>query len=900
MTDSMMSDPWPRLKPLCRISLNALPNLLLGLSLLLGFSFGSAAEEPHHFSTAGFCSLPDSPRRVFNFNPGWRFQKADVSGAQAVEFDDSSWPGANLPHGLEILGENASGMRNYQGPAWYRKRFKLPASMQGQKIVLYFEAIMGKSEVWVNGARVASHFGGYLPIAAEIGGLLHCDDRDNVVAVLADNSDDPTYPPGKPQGLLDFTYAGGIYRDVFLIATGPVHVTLPELSQTVAGGGVFVAVTEASGRRAQIQVRTEVLNAGTTPRHITLRTLLEDANGRELARLEEGADLAVGGARQFEQPMNVTNVHLWHPDDPYLHYVRTEVLDGGKVVDSLRTRFGIRLFEMRGKDGFYVNQQPIGHKLSGANRHQDYVYVGNALPNSGQWRDAKLLRQGGCNIIRAAHYPLDPAFLDACDELGLLVTVANPGWQFFNDKEPLFARRVLADTRAMVRRDRNRPSVLLWETALNETDAQPLSMLKEMHRIVHEEFPFPGAFTATDARLAKPAGFDFYYWGGAGDSKCSFAREYGDEVDNFFSHNAMVRVNRAWGEAPLLNQALIRAHDLDEVFSTPPGQIGAALWCGIDHQRGYHPDPFWGGLLDVFRIPRYSYYLFQSQYDPGFKLEGIQTGPMVYIAHELTQISGSDVVVFSNCEEVRLTWLGKVIGTQKADVSPGHAPHPPVIFKNVFNFHELTKSWGDDNSARNIEMTAEGIIDGQVVCRQSKKYPERTSRLQLTLDDAGIGLVADGSDFVPIRATVVDNKGIPKILASEYVRFEIEGDGEIIGGEFNHANPMKTEMGTATALVRAGTHPGIIRVRASADGLTSAEEISIQAVAPDLSLLYDATYAVSAKTAAMPSRKTDPSQPSASAPAGNFQKAQEEIRRLKLEITSRDQTIMKLRGDVQQ
>ena len=117
--------------------------------------------------------------------------------------------------------------------------------------------------------------------------------------------------------------------------------------------------------------------------------------------------------------MSATNAHFWHPDDPYLYYIRTEVREQGKLLDSLRTRFGIRLFEMRGQEGLFVNHQPFRPELNGVNRHQDYAYVGNALPNSGQWRDAKLLREGGCNIVRAAHYPPDPAFMDACDELGL-------------------------------------------------------------------------------------------------------------------------------------------------------------------------------------------------------------------------------------------------------------------------------------------------------------------------------------------------------------------------------------------------------------------------------------------------------------------------------------------------
>ncbi len=279
-----------------------------------------------------------------------------------------------------------------------------------------------------------------------------------------------------------------------------------------------------------------------------------------------------------------------------------------------------------------------------------------------------------------------------------------------------------------------------------------------------------------------------------------------------------------------------------------------------------------------------------------FKLEGIQTGPMVYIAHELTQVSGSDVVIFSNCEEVRLSWLGKVIGTQKPDRGSYGAPRPPIIFKNVFSFHELTQGWGDDNSARKFEMVAEGLINGTVVCRQSKKYPERATGLRLTLDDVGIALAADGSDFVPVRATVIDNKGIPKVLSAEYVRFEVEGAGELIGGDFNHANPMKTEMGTATALIRAGTRPGIIRVRATAEGLAPAEDLLIQTIKPGLALLYNPADAAHARVSNASLDKPAATPARASLTEKELRKMQAEIQRLKLELTSRDQAIMDLRS----
>lgn len=845
------------------------------------------------FSTAGFYAIPGSPRQVFNFNPGWRFYKGDIKGAEAPAFNDRDWEVVNVPHGLEVEKENASGMRNYQGPAWYRKTFTLPAGSASHRFVVYFEAVMGKARLWINGRQVAEHFGGYLPFSADITPYLNREGAPNVIALLADNSDDPSYPPGKPQGDLDFTYLGGIYRDVFLIQTNPVHVSHTTQSHTIAGGGVYVGVKDVQGSSARMDVKTEVTNESSTAASILLRSTLEDMDGQQILQQEQRFRLKAGASRQLVQEMKPEQIRPWHPDSPYLHYIRTEVLVNGKVVDSYRTRFGIRLFEMRGDDGLFVNRQYIGHKLSGVNRHQDYAYVGNALPNTGQWRDAKLLREGGVTIVRAAHYPMDPAFVDACDELGLLLATATPGWQFFNTKDPLFEKRIGEDVRNMARRDRNYASVLLWETALNETDDQTISMMKEQHRITHEEMPYPGIFTVSDVDKAKLAGFDFYYHGGMQEEKCSFTREYGDggEVENFYSQNAMTRVKREWGEQAMLNQAMVRADGLNGIFGTPPKRIGAAIWCGIDHQRGYHPDPFWGGLLDVYRMPRYSYYLFKSQYDAGFKLNGIQTGPMIYITHELTQASGADVVIFSNCDEVRLTWLGKVIGIMKPDSTQRIMPHAPFIFSNVFNYHEISSKWR--NRSDKVEMIAEGLINGKVVCREVKKYAERTTGIQLTIDSLGTGLVADGSDFVPVRATIIDNKGIPKVLAAENIRLEvIAGDGDIIGGNVTTINPMKAQFGTATFLLRAGVTPGKIRIRATADGLKSSE-LTVVSTSARLPLLYSDTA----------SRRADPFQAplqlhQPSLTDSDIEKVKEENTRLRLQLTSKEQEIMEMRSKI--
>jgi len=871
--------------------------------VIIGLIYGSITWIPlnsqtqsNHFSAAGFYPIDKSPRKVFNFNPAWRFFKGDIEGAHEQEFDDVHWELANLPHGLEILSENASGGRNYQGIAWYRKKFNV-AKTTSERVYLYFEAVMGKCEVWVNGQKVIEHFGGYLPFAADVTKVLTNDGSYNVVAVRADNSDSDLYPPGKPQGNLDFTYLGGIYRDVYLIKTSAVHISLPELSNTVAGGGVFFATLDVNGNEALLEARAEVINHSNQTQKLIIKTTLEDAEGNSIKTINQKIILKGGTVKQLSTQFKAENVHFWHPDDPYLHFFKTEVFSNGELVDCFRTRFGIRLFEMRGAEGLFMNKKYIGKKLIGANRHQDYTYVGNALPNSGQWRDAKLLREGGCYIVRAGHYPLDPAFYDACDEFGILVTTANPGWQFFNFEDSIFEQRLYEDTRALVRRDRHVASMLMWETAINETPKQPAHVMKKMHEITHQEYPFPGVFTVADVKEARSAGLDLNYHGNS-DTINSFTREYGDgrEVDNFYSQNAKTRIKMEWGEHALLQQALVQAKNLNDLYTTPKVRIGGSLWCGIDHQRGYHPDPFWGGLLNGVRIPRYTYYLYQSQYNPDYKVPGVKVGPMLFVAHELTQVSPKDIVIFSNCDEIRLTWMGKDLDTQKPDNHEewDDLPHPPFVFKDVFDLHDISKYDEWRRKTREFELVAEGFINGKVVVRKVKPYAEKSVGLKLEIADEGMPLTANGSDFIPVRAYIVDRDGAKKVLAREYVYFEIEGPAEVIGGVENHANPVLTKsMGIATALVRAETTSGRITVTAHAEGLESAS-ISLESVEPTFSLLFDEQYQKASKKPehdfVIIESKRGSDSPS------DVEQLQEEIKKLRLEVTSKHQDIMDLRN----
>lgn len=408
-----------------------------------------AQTYPPDFSVAGFFQLPGCGREVVSANPNWRFIKQEVAGAEKPSFDDSKWLPVNLPHGLELLPANASGDINYQGPAWYRTHIKIPADWRGKHITLYFEAVMGKAKVWIDGQLVAEHFGGYLPIVID-GTKSFRPGKTSVVAVRANNSDDASYPPGKPQNLLDFCYFGGIYRDAWLIASDAVHITDANQSDTVAGGGAFVHCDAASTNAAALTVRTEVENSSAKNQSVILKMTLRDPASNIVAQAESTEAIAPGMRHTFENKLSVANPPLWTPDSPQLYSVELRLVSAdGKALDGGSVATGLRTLEFRGRDGLWLNGQPFREKLFGGNRHQDYGYLGCASPKSLHWRDAALMRCAGLRVVRC-HYPQAAAFMDACDRLGIFVIVFTPGWQFWNDKDPLFKQRVYEDEHNMV------------------------------------------------------------------------------------------------------------------------------------------------------------------------------------------------------------------------------------------------------------------------------------------------------------------------------------------------------------------------------------------------------------------------------------------------------------------
>ena len=659
-----------------------------------------------------------------DFDPGWCFHLGEATGASDTVYDDGAWRAATLPHTARIesvvTGEPGTDTAQWQGICWYRKRFALAAESRGRKVFLRFEAAMNVADVWVNGAHLGRHLGGWLPFAFDISDRVVIG-GDNVVAVRLDNRDDPVTGP-KPLAQLDFDPYHGLYRSVRLVVKERLYITDPILADEPAGGGVFVTYPEATTERATVRARVHVRNDDRAARAFRVHHRLVDARGSTVAEAwSDPVRLEAGAATNVVEELRVASPALWSPRRPALHTLRTELVEDGVVVDEEATRVGIRRIDISA-DGFRINDERMF--LRGTNRHQEYPWVGYALSDAAQHRDARLIKEAGFDFVRLSHYAHAPAFMDACDELGLVVMDCIPGWQYFNAEDPAFAEVQVANCRQLVRRDRNHPCVALWEVSLNET-AMPPDFIRRTHAVAHEEYPGDQCFTC-----GWTEGYDVFIQarqhGGCTQvvGRACMVSEYGDW--EYYAQNAGFN-QQAWanlapdaansrqmrweGEAGLLQQAT----NFQEAHNDNLATIAFAdgLWVMFDYNRGYAPDIESSGCADLFRIPKPSYHFFRSQRDPDERVEGATSGPMVYVASFWTPESTPDVRVFSNCEEVELRRDGEVVERRAPDSDriSTHLPHPP------FTFHL--------GSFRPGTLEAVGYVDGRAVAAARRAHAGR-------------------------------------------------------------------------------------------------------------------------------------------------------------------------------
>ncbi len=781
------------------------------LLFFLGIIFSSCNNIPNKQNSYG--------KRENLFNENWQFTK-DIACSDIVALSDKqnspvNWEQVSLPHTANIEPLVIKG-KQWQGTCWYRKFFTLSHTMEGKYIMLKFDGAMQVAEVYLNGQKLMTHQGGYLPFCADLGEHLKFG-KENVVLIRLNNEDNPEVPPGKPVDELDFNIYSGIYRNVWLIVKNKLNISDPVEAGRVAGGGIFIRYPEVTDSLATLNVQVDVDNKYSREQETEVKLNISDKNGNTIAGTLSGQVIIAKKSNHcFNFSLQIKDPSRWSPDNPTLYSVKAIVLKDGTPVDSITEKTGMRTFNIS-PAGFEINGQALF--LRGINRHQEYPYVGYAISDNANYRDAYKIKKAGFNIVRLSHYPQSPAFMDACDKLGLMVIDAIPGWQFFGDS--VFRENALRDVREMLRRDRNHPSVVLWEASLNESDMS-VSFMQKAHHAVHEEYPGKDVYscgwkdTVYDVFIparqhAKPP----CYWNKYTSQKPIFIAEYGDweyyaqnagfnqkDYQNLSDEERNSRQTRENGQKRLARQALNfqEAHN-----SNMQGRaFGDANWLMFDYNRGYAPDIEASGIMDIFRLPKFAYYFYESQKDavnPSHR-ESFSI-PVIHIANFNNDPSFPEVKIYSNCDEVELLVNNHSLGKkfQDSNVNSTWLKHPP------FSFYL--------NKFVPGKLVAKGYISGEEVISETRYTPGIASSLKVWIDESNRSLQKGKNDLVFLYAAVTDNKGTIVPDADNTVTFQVNGDTQLLG-----RNPIEAEAGIATVLLKAGNLGGHVLITAHSKGLT--------------------------------------------------------------------------------
>ena len=392
-------------------------------------------------------------RVVYTINDGWKFTKGSPFEAQLTGCDDSSWETVNIPHTWNDKDADDETPGFYRGPVWYRKQLFIDKSQEGRQAVIYFEGANQEVRFYLNGQFVGEHKGGYTRFCFDITSHLRYG-QENLFAIYVNNVYNPNIPPLSA----DFTFFGGIYRDVYLQFMNPVHIA----TNDYASSGVYIRTPEVNNSAASVEITTLLTNDMPQATEIRVENIICDADGKEVKKTQAEVKLAAGETKtDISKKIKIDSPRLWDIDDPYRYMVYTRILDKrkGTLLDEVVNPLGLRWFKFDSEKGFFLNGK--GRKLIGTARHQDYFQKGNALRDELHVQDVLLLKEMGGNYLRVSHYPQDPVIMEMCDKLGIVTSVEIPVVNAVTETEE-FLQNSVEMAKEMVRQDFNRPSVMIW------------------------------------------------------------------------------------------------------------------------------------------------------------------------------------------------------------------------------------------------------------------------------------------------------------------------------------------------------------------------------------------------------------------------------------------------------
>lgn len=733
----------------------------------------------------------------------WRFGGKFTDGSAAPDFDDSEYEQVTLPHCVADLSWSNWDPASWEDRWIYRHHFTPPAEFDGQRIFLTFDGVLSGAVPVLNGTELEAHLGGYLPFSYEVTDL--CVDGDNVLAVAVDGRWLDVPPMGSADGTIavDYLQPAGIYRNVALHAVPAVFID-----------DVFAKPVHVLSDSPSVEVECTLDGSEPLGTAATVEVRLLDGE-TEIASASAAPELSEPGRVTAELTLSeLGDVQLWDVDNPRLYTVATSLIVGGATQHEHTSRIGFReaTFEV---DGFYLNGRRL--KLFGLNRHQTYPYTGMAMPDRVQRRDAEILRKElNCNAVRCAHYPQSPAFMDACDELGLLVFQEIPGWQYVGDGA--WQDLAVRDTEVMIRRDRNRPSVVVWGVRINESGNFPdfYARTEQLAKDLDDSRPTSGAMIGP---LYSPNGFQhdvFAYNDYLHTDQVATLRPPLPDIPFYvteavgslagaplYRHTDPADVQARQGRlhAQVHNQA-----------ASDDRYAGLVAWGAVDYQsinggNRIYRNLKWNGVLDTFRMPKLGAAIYRAQIDP-------RVQPVIEPAFfwDFGPSSpgdgpGADAMICSNCERLEI-YVGD---THHATVSPALGALPFLHYPP--SFVDLTFAGGAPGDLR-----IEGYVDGEQVLTRSFSADSSGDELRLAVDDYEIA--ADGSDATRVTFRAVDKHGAPRPFAGGELTFTVDGPGQLVGDNpFDFAG----NGGVGAVWIRGTSgKPGAVQVQASHPALGSA------------------------------------------------------------------------------
>jgi beta-galactosidase len=714
-------------------------------------------------------------RLVLPMNRNWLFSRSTIADAHMKDFDDSKFERVVIPHANTRLPWHSFDDKQYEFVSVYRRHFKVPPGARGRHVFVDFEGVMTASTVWLNGIRLGEYKGGYTPFSFEL--TPHLDfDADNVLTVEVDSTERADIPPFGQQ--IDYLTFGGIYREVALRVVPGTFIE-----------NIFAKPKDVLTANPTLEVECFLEHLESSREPLWLEVTLRDGD-RVLGKGAQRVAPAAAPSDPAPYTVRLENlgpVVLWDLTRPKLYSVHVRLLNGSLLMDEDSRTIGFREARFT-EHGFELNGKVV--KLCGLDRHQTFPFVGQAMPGRVQRRDAQILRSSfKCNMVRTSHYPQSRHFLDACDELGLLVLEEIPGWQHIGDAA--WKDISVDNVRRMIRRDWNHPSIVLWGVRINES------------RDDHDFY----TRTNTLAHQLDPT----RQTGGIRNFEKSELLEDVFTINDFGfplrSPNHPLYLNtefightyptKSCDNTERLTEHTLRHARIHNQLASNPQYAGGLGWCAFDYNThfdfGSGDRICYHGVADIFREPKPAAGFYKSQCDPD---EEIVLEPAFRWAPGDESVGFSKGVLCSNCDHLKVYVEDKLIAELDPNRSEfGNLRYPPFVLET----RPFRDPWGD--------LRIEGYIQGRQVI--VKRYSGRGIDQQFSVLPDDTRLFADGADTTRVVLRVTDEFGAIRSLAGDAIQLNVEGPAEIIGD-----NPFALVGGTGAVWLRAKEQAGKVRLTA--------------------------------------------------------------------------------------